>query len=150
VPAANLFQPPAPASFAMLQTGPTKAGFYPTFSDFLNNTPDEKPGIPIEMVRVAAKGRRPEYYSLKNDEQLQVKRSLWGISDGQYAYALVFGNYYRIDRQADSLLITAPGPASAEDAIAGAIIGGFIAGPLGGMLGAALAGIKRDRRPGIK
>lgn len=148
VPAANLHLLPDVQSFAILQTGPVKAGVFHTFSDFLTNTPNEHPGLPIVMKLGRVRGQGAAYYQLENGQDLDEKINVWGVSDGQYAYALIYGNYYRIERSGDTLLVNLPAPASAEDATPIFIIGGLgVIGALVGVAATALIAATKDGPP---
>lgn len=139
LPEAGLHELPIPYAFSMMQTGPNKAGVYHTFSDFLNNTPNENPGIPIVMKEFPGKGKRATYYKLEDGKKLQESLNIWGVSDGKDAYALVSGTYYRIKRSGDSLLLMLPGPVNADEAIGAAVIGGLVGGIIGGAIVGAIA-----------
>ncbi len=152
VPAAHLYQLPDVQSFAVLQNGSNKAGVFHSFSDFLNNTPNEHPGLPIVMKPGRVRGKGAVYYQLEKGNDLDEKINVWGVSDGQYAYALIYGDYYRIERSGDSLLVNLPAPVSADDATPIFIIGGL--GLIGGLAGLAVSGIiaaatKKDVPPPV-
>ncbi len=137
---ANLYQAPIPTAFPMLQTGPNKAGVYYTFSDFLHNTPYQEPDIPVAMVPSPGKHKGAAYYSLQTKLKFPRDQRIWGVSDGEYAYALVNGAYYRLEQEKDSFFLTIPGPPNADKLTNAALFGGLLGGVIGGFVGGVVAG----------
>lgn len=147
VPASELYRPPTPSSFPIMKTGPNQAGVFQTFSDFLYNTPQQVAGLSVVLVRVP-KAERGVQYRLERESQLLGNRNIWGVSDGNHAYAVIFGDYYRLERAGDSLLVMAPGPASSDEALTGAVIGGLLGGVVGGAIGGAIGGAVAEDKAG--